>query len=393
MRCDALIFLSLVLPAAALAAAPKAEATEAFHRGDFARACPLFEAVVAKAPFDAWGWNDLALCRIKALELGHVLAPLDRAKALEHAVGVPKLAAALAFNEDLYSRVLLAHPTAAGLSPDALTQARREFERWGAAITEAEDLHRVGGRPGQSAADAGAEQQALRATAAAHRDVARRLFELCLASPEPFPFTLDDWNHLGELRVEHAEPARALEAFLEAAKVGQVSSTASALPSWQPTESEAPLLTAQLKRLPWLSRCTLLDERRRCGKAWLACAPPPSPPPEEPEPWTPHLEGAWVFVDADALEHLTFDPTLSAQSEGEHTAPSWVVSEHHVDPERCSIDLGHGEYMSSGLNDYEQSVRPVALDVCEGTVTEVQLQGACTEVQLLLSVRPLVPVH
>lgn len=87
------------------------------------------------------------------------------------------------------------------------------------------------------------------------------------------------------------------------------------------------------------------------------------------------------------------ESTEVSRDEGEGTPSSWVVSEQSTDSVRCEASLSGGEHIVSGLLDFEQSVRPVALDLCAGTVTEVHRQGTCADARLELKVRPLTPVR
>ena len=85
----------------------KEAATAAFRAKKYDVACPQFADVVRANPYDAWGWNDLALCSIRLEAFDDAMAALRKAKALEAVVGDEALQTAMRTNEQLlHTRVL-----------------------------------------------------------------------------------------------------------------------------------------------------------------------------------------------------------------------------------------------------------------------------------------------
>jgi hypothetical protein len=207
----------------------KAEATRLFRAGNFERACPLFAQVVAASKFDAWGWNDLALCRVRSLAFDQVLEPLDKAAALEKVVGDEPLKQAIATNEGLLGKALLAHPKATGAGLAAGMLGVRRFD--------ANDL-----------------------------TTACPLLALAAARGEgEVVFDADEWRRIGACRLEARAPAVEVLEALRRARAGnaKVEDLVDAL-------SEREEAARRSSDADWKKHCLPLDGKA-CGRKWLLC--------------------------------------------------------------------------------------------------------------------------
>ncbi len=261
MRPHRLVLLALLaLPPAARGqadtstAALKAEATRLFRAGHSEQACPLFAKVVATSKFDAWGWNDLALCWVHALAFDQVLEPLDKAAALEKVVGDDALSKAIATNEALLGKALLAHPKATGAGGAARILGVRRFD-------------------------------------ASDRETGCPLLALAVARGEDeVVFEPDEWRRIGECRLDAGTPAGEVLEALRRARAGNanvedlVDTLAQREAGRRSTDPD------------WKKRCTPLDGKA-CGRRWLLCTQTENQHDEYPPRTTEHL----VVIEAATL--------------------------------------------------------------------------------------------
>ncbi|MFO0596839.1 MAG: hypothetical protein U0228_16110 [Myxococcaceae bacterium] len=209
-----------------LADALKREATAAFRAGRFDVACPLFEKVVQTSKYDAWGWNDLALCRVRALAFDGVLEPLQKAAALEKVVGDEPLKKAIATNEGLLAKALQAHPGEKGVGLPAAVLGVHRYD--------AEDLET--GCP---------------------------LLELSLASGEVV-LEAAEWARVATCRVSRGASSAGVLAALQSAHQGGA-----------PIEAIVDRLVERDRQArpdasDWQKRCVPLDGKA-CSRHWLLC--------------------------------------------------------------------------------------------------------------------------
>lgn len=269
-----LVAVWVLLDGSAAAARPqsplKARATEAYRRGRFKEACEGFAQVVADDHFDAWGWNDLALCRVKAGQYGQVLEALDHAGALEKASPDEKLQKAMQTNLDLLAKALLqpGKEKEPDLAPTMLAVSARPVEP-----------QRVGA-----------------------------LLELAAAT-QPQALSQADWWRVGQWRLTQPSELDPLEALLQAG--GDAPHEASSLPSVLPTGEGA----------SWKQRCVpLVQEDAPCAGRWLACAPPPA---KDAAADDAHTRRAVVVIPAASLDQWTVDPTADGRSSLEESSDRW----------------------------------------------------------------------
>ncbi len=295
--------LALLMTEASLAAQPdvpvrKQRATAAFKARRYHEACPMFLSVVSEVPSDAWGWNDLALCRIRSGEWEGVLAPLERSSQLAAASGDTKLAAANDVNAKLFASRLLAAPRLDALKAASAAQlARREPSFEGVPVC-------------------------------ALVQKARTDAESSL--------TGDDWTLLAACMVQSKQaPALVARAFLRAAQLGA--------PLREPPLGglrNEPVVTSTPGG--WKAACVALNGAA-CGRQWLLCARDAR---SDPASYT--TERAYVVIEAASLskwgtspfEAPGVEPITSADRSGDLRCPGdeGLVA-HDID---YDIDLAVG---------------------------------------------------
>jgi len=231
------------------------EATRAYRAGRYDLACPLFAQLVTASKFDAWAWNDLALCRTHQLAFDQVLEPLDKATALEKVVADEPLKKAIATNQSLLSKALLAHPKAKGAALPAAIVGVRRFD--------ANDL----------------------ATACP-------LLALAVSREEEVILDADEWRRIGACRLESKAPALEVLDALRRARAGDAS--VEALVHILSDREEAARVESDTD---WRKHCFPLDGKA-CGRRWLLCAK--NVPSEDEEYRTSSTE--WlVIIEAATL--------------------------------------------------------------------------------------------
>jgi hypothetical protein len=292
-------------------------ATREFRAKHYAVACALFAEFVGQQKFDAWAWNDLALCRVKQGDLAHVTEALEKASALEKAVGDPKLASAIATNEDLLVKALLAARTwPAGAGLPAANLAIRRFD-------------------------------------AEEKTSACPLFEHALATGEAV-FAPDEWRRIAQCRLDTNQPDLAvLDAAEHASGVPEQSWVVAALAARAVPEGDT-----------WQARCRHL-EGGACGRDWLLCAGIPT---NVDESYSHSTTTTFVVIEAKTLAKWKRSPF---EVEG---APVFQSSEVRVEM-RCAGPKGQ-EWLSPVGNGLTLD-QVVTVDACAGVVVRWKLEDQC----------------
>lgn len=313
-----LFFLSLAVSAAP---SPKAAADQAFRKGKYEVACPLYEAVAAKQKFDPWAWNDLSLCRLKARAWSGALEALDTASTIEAAVRDEKLAGAIAFNLGLLRKGVLAAPGVRDAEVLAATLGRRAFA--------AKDL----------------------ATAKALLLQGRSVLEA------------EDFKTLAGLVLADGDAALARELLGQAEARGadvdelynQVPDLELGPPPHMPHPPE------------WLADCSSLSSSapKACGRQWLLCTAS-----ESGEYGFSRTLG--VIIDAATLPRWREGPTLVANS------ASTLVLDENGGEGRCRAEDAEGNWLGNPPDNDTRHLSILAADVCAGTLEVVSAEhGMC----------------
>jgi tetratricopeptide (TPR) repeat protein len=292
-------------------------ANRAYRAGSYVVACPLFEAVVAEQRFDAWAWNDLALCRVKLGDLARVGEALDKAVALERAVGDTKLVSAIATNEALWVKALLA------------------AERWPAGA----------GLP--------AGNLAVRRFDAGDYAGACPVFEHALATHEVV-FEPDEWRRIAQCRLDRNQPALAvLDALEHAWGSEQLDPVVRALAVREAADGET-----------WQERCRPLDGAA-CGRRWVLCSTPSA---TVDDAYTHSTNTSYVVLEASTLAQWTHDPFEDATAQV-------FAGGAQVTEMRCPGPKGQEWLSPVGAGLTVDLV--VTVDACAGVAVRWKLDAQC----------------
>jgi tetratricopeptide (TPR) repeat protein len=292
-------------------------ANRAYRAGSYVVACPLFEAVVAEQRFDAWAWNDLALCRVKLGDLAHVGDALDKAASLERAVGDAKLVPAISTNEGLWVKALLA------------------AERWPAGA----------GLP--------AANLAVRRFDAGDHAGACPLFEHALATREVL-YEPDEWRRISQCRLDTGQRVMAvLDALEHAWGSEQLDPVVRALAAREAPDGET-----------WQARCRPLDGAA-CGRRWVLCATPPA---SVDDPYLRSTSTSYVVLEANTLAQWAHDPFAAA------TAQVFAGGEQ-TEELRCPGPKGREWLSPVGAGLTVDMV--VTVDACAGVAVRWKLDARC----------------
>lgn len=304
----------------------KMRATEAYRQRKFESACQLFNEVVTEQRYDAWGWNDLAVCRIHVNDLSGALDAMEKSSALEKAVGGDQpLVSAINANEALLvSSVTRRKPVDAALA--ARLASRRK-------LTDEKS--------------------------------ACELYELAtqgVATLQP-----EDWNFIAYCRTEkqNAPAERIVEALRH---LDQIFDPGLALAMRERTARAANASS------DWKTSCAPLPNT--CGAKLLAC----SKQSDSNENYLQTTSESLVFIEAATLKRWKKSPLESA------TEKQLLSSEFTSSPVRCP-DPDSG---MSALDSVESGHVLLTVDACARTATFLVFDRQCSHGTGQLVVEPIV---
>ena len=255
----------------------KLRATEAYKAKKFETACQLFREVVTEQKYDAWGWNDLCVCSIHVNDLSSALDALEKASALESAIGGDEpLKNAITANEALLvSTVNRRDPVYFG--PLAIRLAVRR-------------------------------QTSDPKSACALYDFATKAG----APREPM-----DWNFVASCRMEANAPAAAVVEAIQHVEPEKLFYPAFELSARESTARDGK------ESKDWRTSCAPLPNT--CGAKLLACSKRSS----SDENYTVSISESFVFIEAASLKKWKKSP-LERASETQI-----INSEYTSSPVRC----------------------------------------------------------
>lgn len=292
----------------------KMRATEMYRTRKFEAACALFEQVVTEQKYDAWGWNDLAVCRIHMDDLRGALDAMEKASALEKAIGGDEpLMNAVNANEALLVAATTKRKT------DGMLAGRLAARRKTTNETSACELYELATQLGATL-----EQE--------------------------------DWNFVAFCRVEK-KPAPAEQVVEALRHVENFFEPALELGHRERTRRGTGISA------DWKTSCTPLAAGT-CGAKILAC----SKQSQSDENYTAAYTESLVFIEAASLKKWKKSPFDKA------TETQLLTSEHSTSPVRCPA----GEDGMTALDSVEGGHLLLTVDACARSATFLKFERQCS---------------
>ena len=305
----------------------KMRATEAYKAKKFETACQLFEEVVTEQKYDAWGWNDLCVCSIHVNDLSTALDALEKASALESAIGGDEpLKNAIAANEALLvSTVSRRDPVSFGPLAIRLAMRRQTSDPKGACALY--DFATRGGAP-----------------------------------REPM-----DWNFVANCRIEGNAPAAQVVEAIEHLDPEKLF-----YPAYELSGREGAARDAKASS-DWRTSCAPLPNT--CGAKLLACSKKSS----SNENYTESSSESLVFIEATARQKWKTSP----RPRGSETPI--LKSDSSSSPVRCPAGDG-----MTALDAVESGHVLLSVDPCARTATFLTFDRQCSHGSAQLVTEPIV---